>query len=70
MNRKIDNEPKSFEIPSPFRIWVSNSYVQNREERLTYKQVPYTLIEYVRRFKWWLKIKYKEKIEKEHSGKR
>lgn len=43
-----------------FRNWVINSWWENCDERLTYKEHPVTLEEYVQQNKWYLKRKFKE----------
>jgi len=50
---------------SDFRIWFVDCYAQNREERLTYQQEPYTVSEYLSKFKWWLRKKYRNQCRKE-----
>jgi len=57
-------------LPSEFRVWVNNFYVRNREERLTYRQKPYTMNEYLSKFKWWLRSQYREQQKKELYGRR
>jgi hypothetical protein len=46
-------------LPSAFRMWVNNNWVQNTEERLIYGEKPYSMKEYWSNFKWWLKLRYR-----------
>lgn len=46
--------------PSRFRMWVNNSYFQNREERLAYNDAACTLQQYWNAYKWWLKHEYRQ----------
>ena len=55
---------------SDFRVWVIDYYTQNREERLTYRQEPYTIIEYLSQFKWWLRSRYRKQQKKAQDGRR
>jgi hypothetical protein len=57
-------------LPSKFRMWVNNNWVKNTEERLIYRQKPYTIKEYWTTFKWWLRSQYREQLRKEHNGRR
>jgi hypothetical protein len=47
-------------LPSPFRCWFNNCWIQNCEERLTYGQEPYKIVDYWHKNKYWLKRKYKQ----------
>jgi hypothetical protein len=44
---------------TPFRIWVQEIWMTNREERLTYGQEPATIKQYWNNYKWWLKREYR-----------
>jgi len=42
-----------------FRLWVTNLYYENCDEKLLHHESPYTLSEYFQRFKYWLKREYR-----------
>lgn len=44
---------------SPFRAWLADLYIQNKEERAGFGFGPITLHEYFNRYKYWLKREYK-----------
>jgi len=44
---------------SLFRHWIRNLWNENCEERLTFKERPVTLDDYIKQNKWFLKRKYK-----------
>lgn len=43
---------------SQFRNWVRKIWLENSEERQTYRDLPYTMQEYWARYKYWLKREY------------
>lgn len=44
---------------SPFRAWLADLYLQNKEERSDFGFDPITIQEYFKRYKYWLKREYK-----------
>jgi hypothetical protein len=66
----VQEDQKNLPLPSAFRMWVNNTWVKNTEERLIYRQEPYTIKEYWTTFKWWLKSQYREQLKKEHNDRR
>lgn len=44
---------------SQFRHWVRNIWIDNAQERVEFKELPYTMEEYYQKYKWWLKREYK-----------
>jgi predicted deacetylase len=44
---------------TPFRIWLNNIWMENKEEYAEIGQLAMPLEEYFRRYKWWLKREYK-----------
>jgi hypothetical protein len=66
----VPEDQKSPPLPSEFRVWVNNNWVENTEERLIYGEKPYTIKEYWTDFKWWLRRKYRQRQLKEQSGRR
>lgn len=55
---------------SNFRVWISDCYIRNREERLTYRQKPYTITEYWNILKWWLRSQYRQQQKKAQDERR
>jgi len=51
-------------LSSPFRHWVNELWMENREERLLYGEEPATIIQYWERYKYWLKREYKHQRDK------
>jgi hypothetical protein len=47
---------------SPFRIWVQNLWMENREERLVFGDDPVTIQQYWKTYKWWIKREYKHSL--------
>jgi hypothetical protein len=43
----------------PFRIWLHNLWMENKEEHAQHGELPMPLEEYFQRYKWWLKREYK-----------
>ncbi len=48
---------------SNFRNWVYNLWIDNIDERQTYKELPFTQKEYWERYKWWLKREYQHQTK-------
>jgi hypothetical protein len=44
---------------TPFRLWVTNLWFENRDEYDTFSQQGYSLEEYFNRYKYWLKREYR-----------
>jgi hypothetical protein len=44
---------------STFRRWVYELWVQNTDEHLEYKELPYTQEQYFQMYKYWLKREFK-----------
>lgn len=44
---------------SSFRLWVHNIWLDNNDEQLAYKELPYTMQEYWSKYKWWLRREFK-----------
>ena len=42
-----------------FRGWVRNIWIDNAEERLMHRELPYSIKEYWDRYKYWLKREFK-----------
>jgi len=42
----VQEDQKNPPLPSAFRMWVNNNWVQNTEERLIYGEKPYSMREY------------------------
>jgi len=49
---------------SKFRNWVNEIWLENREERLLFKEDPITIKQYWGRYKYWLKREYRHQNEK------
>jgi hypothetical protein len=48
-------------LPSAFRMWVNNLWVENCEERQRYGDPQLNSQEYWQRFKWWLRREYRHR---------
>jgi hypothetical protein len=50
----------------PFRAWLSNIWMEHKEEHAEVGEVSLTLDEYFRRYKYWLKreYRYQQKVGK------
>ena len=44
---------------SPFRVWLQNLWMENKDEHMEFDELPLPLEEYFERYKWWLKREYK-----------
>ena len=44
---------------SAFRMWVTELWFQNKEERLLHSEASIKMEEYFQRYKYWLKREYK-----------
>jgi hypothetical protein len=55
----VGDDLQSLRTASPFRIWVQNLWMENREERLTFGDDPVTIQQYWKTYKWWIKREYK-----------
>lgn len=42
----------------PFRQWLEDLWRDNCDERAIFGQPPYTMQEYFRRYRWWLRREY------------
>jgi predicted deacetylase len=43
---------------SPFRVWLQNLWMDNKDEHVDAGELVLPLEEYFRRYKWWLKREY------------
>lgn len=43
----------------PFRIWLNNIWMENKDEHAEVGELALPLAEYFQRYKWWLKREYK-----------
>jgi hypothetical protein len=50
---------------SKFRHWVHELWLQNTDEHLAYRELPYTQEEYFRMYKYWLKREFKH--QRQHN---
>lgn len=65
MNQPANTAPPARKYPSsPFRHWVQELWLENREERLLYGEEPATIKQYWERYKFWLKREYKHQRDK------
>jgi hypothetical protein len=55
----VGDDLQSLRTASPFRIWVQNLWMENREERLTFGDDPVTIQQYWKTYKWWIKREYR-----------
>jgi hypothetical protein len=55
----VGDDLQSLQTASPFRIWVQNLWMENREERLTFGDDPVTIQQYWKTYKWWIKREYR-----------
>ena len=44
---------------SPFRAWLQNLWMENKDEHAEAGELAMSLEEYFKRYKWWLKREYK-----------
>lgn len=44
---------------SPFRHWLHELWLQNKDEHADYHESILAFDEYFRRYKWWLKREYR-----------
>lgn len=44
---------------SKFRYWLRNIWLENCREHEDFNELPYTLVEYWHRYKWWLRREYR-----------
>lgn len=44
---------------TPFRIWLNNIWMENKDEHMEFSELAMPLEEYFKRYKWWLKREYK-----------
>lgn len=51
------------DMNTPFRIWVQELWMQNKEERLLYNEDPATIQQYWNTYKWWLKREYSYRMK-------
>lgn len=51
-----------------FRLWVRNIWLDNTEEQLAYKELPYTMQEYWSRYKWWLRREFKHQTAQKNQS--
>jgi len=42
-----------------FRAWLQNLWMENKDEHAEAHELPLSLDEYIRRYKWWLKREYR-----------
>ena len=65
MTRPVNTVPHARKRQSsPFRHWVTELWMENREERLLYGEEPATITQYWERYKFWLKREYKHQRDK------
>jgi hypothetical protein len=57
----VGDDLQSLRTASPFRIWVQNLWMENREERLTFGDDSVTIQQYWKTYKWWIKREYKHR---------
>jgi hypothetical protein len=57
----VGDDLQSLQTASPFRIWVQNLWMENREERLVFGEDPVTIQQYWKTYKWWIKREYRHK---------
>lgn len=43
----------------PFRAWLINLWMANKDEHVDVGDLPLPLEEYISRYKWWLKREYR-----------
>lgn len=43
----------------PFREWLQDLWLENCEEKDSYREPRLTLQEYFRRYRWWLRREYR-----------
>jgi hypothetical protein len=55
----VGDDLQSLQTASPFRIWVQNLWMENREERLVFGDDPFTIQQYWKTYKWWIKREYR-----------
>jgi len=58
---------QSLQTASPFRIWVQNLWMENREERLVFDEDPVTIQQYWKTYKWWIKREYRHSLQPKAS---
>jgi hypothetical protein len=46
---------------SKFRRWVHELWLQNTDELIEYKELPYTQEQYFQMYKYWLKREFKHR---------
>jgi hypothetical protein len=63
----VGDDLQGLRTASPFRIWVQNLWMENREERLTFGDDPVTIQQYWRTYKWWIKREYKHRNRQKAS---
>ena len=52
------------DLPTDFRAWVNNLWIENCNERDAYGEPQCDPKEYFNKFKWWLKREYKHQRSK------
>jgi hypothetical protein len=55
----LDNSDLNPKTLSKFRLWVHNLWFDNTSEHIEYGELPYTMLEYFNKYKWWLKREYR-----------
>jgi hypothetical protein len=60
----VKTDLQDLRTASPFRIWVMNLWMENREERLLFREDPVTMKQYWDTCKWWVKREYKYQRQK------
>ena len=60
----VKNDLRDLRTASPFRIWVQNLWMENREERLLFREDSVTMKQYWDTYKWWVKREYKYQRQK------
>ena len=51
---------------SDFRNWVKRIWLENSEERSQFRQLPYSIQEYWKQYKFWLKREYRAQNERKN----
>lgn len=50
---------------SGFRAWLQNIWMENKDEHAEFHELAIPLSEYIRRYKWWLKREYRQRVDRD-----
>ena len=50
---------------SGFRAWLQNIWMENKDEHTEAGELSMPLTEYIRRYKWWLKREYRQRVDRD-----